>query len=137
MGAVRALLSRSSRLSRAGATRVGRRARFCRKSVHSRLGWVCRQAGSQHRHGDLWRLGATQGIAEEVWLHTRERRRGSEAADRESEVNDAHRDRFRSCGIRAEGTWALSARFVAAGMPDSRGNSGAKTDVIAGLIVIV
>ena len=71
----------------------------------STLGWA-RYVGRrrpQHRHGDVRRVGAAEGTAEEVRLHAREHRRGSQAADRASEVNHARRDWFRSCRIRAEG----------------------------------
>ena len=77
------------------------RARLGGKGVDPRLGAVCRRERSQHRHGDVRRLGAAEGTAEEVRLHPRERRRSGEAADRESEVSDARRDRFGSCRIRS------------------------------------
>src|SRR6516225_7238892 len=89
MGDVRALLSRSPRLSRTGTAEVGERARLGGKRINPRLGAVCRRERSQHRHGDVRRLRAAEGAAEEVRLHLRKRHRSGEATDRESEVSDA------------------------------------------------
>ena len=50
----------------------------------STLGWA-RYVGTeraQHRHGDVRRIGAARGIAEEVRLHAGEHRRGGQAANR-------------------------------------------------------
>jgi len=37
-----------------------------RAGVHPRLGPLCRREGQSRRHAHLWRVGAAQGIAEEV-----------------------------------------------------------------------
>src|SRR5262245_63787876 len=44
------------------------------------------QSRPQHRHGHVRRLGAAAGTAEEVWIHSRQRGRGRQAAGRSSEV---------------------------------------------------
>jgi transketolase len=103
MGDVRALLSRSPRLSRTDTAEVGERARFGGTRINPRLGPVCWREWSQHRDGDVRRLRAAEGTAEEVRLHTRECRRSGKAADCEGEVNDARRDWFGSCRIRTQG----------------------------------
>ena len=54
---------------------VGDRARLGGTGVHARLGALRRPARPQHRHGDLRRVGAAEGTAEEIRLRPRERRR--------------------------------------------------------------
>ena len=47
------------------------RARLGGTGLHARLGAVCRQHRPHHRHGDLWGVGAAQGIAAQIRLYPR------------------------------------------------------------------
>jgi hypothetical protein len=71
-------------------------ARLGGTSIDAWLGAVCREHRPHHWHGDLWGVGAAQGIAAQIRLYPRVHRGGSQSADSLREVNDAERPKPRA-----------------------------------------
>ena len=89
LGDFRVLLSPPSGVSRARAARGGDRARLGGTGLHAGLGAVCREHRPHHWHGDLWGVGAAQGLTTQIRLYPRGHRDGSQGTARAREVNHA------------------------------------------------
>jgi hypothetical protein len=69
-------------------------ARFGGAGLNVRVGTIRGSDWPDHRHEDLWRLGAPERTAEEVRIHSREGGHRGEGPVGESEVRGAHCYRF-------------------------------------------
>ena len=91
VGAVRAVLPRTSGVSRARPALIGDGTRLGGERIDPGVGALCRPGGRGARHGDIRGLGAARRAAEEVRLHAGEHRGHSPAAGRAGELRCASR----------------------------------------------